>query len=89
MNNETEQEKQEQIAQDFQIFKEQQGRFYNEIKRKSKKHVENFRPLIEEGYMKVKGMTQEELGRCLTEALGTYDLRQADRSAKENHKRSR
>lgn len=86
MNTETEEEKQDRLAHNFQVFKEQQGRFYNEIKKKGKKYVEGFRPLIEQGYMKIKDLTQEELAKCLTEALGYYDLKQADKSAKQNHK---
>jgi len=68
-------------------FRNQTARFYNEIKRKNRKYVEGFRPLIKDGTMKVKGLTQQELDKCLTEALGKHEVKNAERSARENRRR--
>lgn len=71
------------------LFKAQQKRFYNEIKKKGKKYGEGIRPLIDTEVVKVKGMTKAQLLNCLNEAIGQYDHKQADKSAKLNRQQYR
>lgn len=79
----------EEEQEAIELFKAQQKRFYNEIKKKGKKYSEGIRPLIESEVVKVKGMTKVQLLNCLNEAIGQYDHKQADKSAKLNRQYNR
>lgn len=83
----TDEQRQEQFELQDCAFREQLTRFYNETKKRGKKYMEGLRPLITDGMIKVKDMTQEQLLNCLNEAIGKYDLKQADKSATLNRKR--
>lgn len=77
-------EEQEKHALNFEAFNEQKKRFLNEAKKHGVNYIKNMLQMIDDGLLKNKALTTEELSRACSDAIGTFDLKNAEKSAKLN-----
>lgn len=89
MNNEEQKDEATLFLENSEAVADQVKRFLKEIRSKGLKYVEAFEQPILDGTLKTKGLTQVQLKQCLFEAIGKYNLSQADKSAKKNRKMSK